>query len=127
MTTPQARDTALSTFALFTSLGTLLCCALPALLVGLGAGAVLAGMVSAWPQITFVSEHKAVVFWVAGVALTLAASARYASRNAPCPIEPGQAAACRRLRRFGDITLAASIMIYAVGAFFAFGIETFLS
>lgn len=126
MTTPQTRDTALSTLALFTSLSTLLCCALPALLVALGAGAVLAGLVSAWPQITFVSEHKALVFGLAGVALGLAAALRYASRNAPCPVEPGQAAACRRLRRIGDVTLLGSIVIYAVGAFFAFGIEAFL-
>ena len=38
--------------SLFTSTGTLICCALPALLVSIGAGAVMAGLIEAVPQIT---------------------------------------------------------------------------
>ena len=39
------RQTILPSLSLFTSVGTLLCCALPALLVTLGMGAALAGFV----------------------------------------------------------------------------------
>ena len=42
---------------LATGASTLLCCALPALLVALGAGAVLATAVSVFPQLVWVSEH----------------------------------------------------------------------
>ena len=48
----------LSLLTLFTSGGTLICCALPALLVSLGAGAVMASVVSSVPQIVWFSEHK---------------------------------------------------------------------
>ena len=116
----QARDALLSSFTLVTSLSTLLCCALPALLVALGAGAVLAGLVTAVPQIVFLSEHKIAVFAVAGVLLAFAAGMRFINRNAPCPTDPGQAALCRNLRRFGGIALYSSIGLYAVGFFFAF-------
>jgi hypothetical protein len=40
------------------SLSTLLCCALPALLLALGAGAVVASAVAAVPQLVWRSEHK---------------------------------------------------------------------
>ena len=47
-----------SILSLFTSIGTLLCCALPALLVTLGMGAVLAGFISMSPWITNISNYK---------------------------------------------------------------------
>ena len=57
----------LSLLSLFSSGGTLVCCALPALLVSLGAGAVMASVVSSVPQIVWFSEHKLGVFIFAGV------------------------------------------------------------
>jgi hypothetical protein len=107
--------------ALFTSLGTLICCALPAALVAVGAGAVMAGLVTALPGLVVLSEHKGVIFIVAGVLLALAAVARHAGRDAPCPADPAQALACGRLRHWGGIMLAVSAAIYAVGFFFAYG------
>jgi len=118
--TVQTRDAILSSAALLTSLGTLLCCALPAMLVAVGAGAVVAGLVTAVPQLVILSEHKGVLFAVAGGLLAAAALARHVSRNAPCPADAGQAALCARLRRGGGIILFVSAGIYAVGFFFAF-------
>lgn len=118
--TTTARETALAGLALATSLGTLICCALPAALVAIGAGAVMAGLVTAIPGLVTLSEHKAAIFAAAGVLLALAAGARYLSRNAPCPIDPAQALACRRLRRWGGVLLALSIAIYGAGFFFAY-------
>jgi len=45
------RNAIVQTLTLFGSLGTLLCCALPALLVSLGAGAVMASLVTNVPQL----------------------------------------------------------------------------
>ena len=118
--TVQGRGALVSTLTLLTSLSTLLCCALPAMLVAVGAGAVVAGLVSAVPQIVFLSEHKVALFSAAGAMLAASAGFRYASRNAPCPIEPGLAAACTRLRRWGGVALYASIGVYLIGFFFAF-------
>jgi len=57
--------------SLFASGGTLVCCALPALLVALGAGAVLSSLVAVLPQIVWLSEHKAAVFGTAAAMLAL--------------------------------------------------------
>lgn len=114
------KQTILPTLSLFTSVGTLLCCALPALLVTLGMGAALAGFISTVPWITAISEYKKLVFATSGVMLALAAFMQWRARNAPCPADPAQAKACNRLRLASKIILGFSIMIYLIGFFFAF-------
>ena len=114
------RQTILPSLSLFTSVGTLLCCALPALLVTLGMGAALAGFVGAVPWITAVSDYKGIVFAVAGVLLVLAAFMQWRARNAPCPANPLKAKACARLRMLSWGSLGFSILIYVIGFFFAF-------
>ncbi len=114
------KQTILPTLSLFTSVGTLLCCALPALFVTLGMGAALAGLVSNAPWLVAISEYKAIVFLVAGAMLMMAVVLQYRARNAPCPVDPAKAVACMRLRRFSYYVLAISIAVYAVGFFFAF-------
>ncbi len=114
------RQTVLPSLSLFTSLGTLLCCALPALLVTLGMGATLAGFVGSAPWITVLSEQKLLLFSVAGVLLCAAFLAQWRARHAPCPADPRKARACARLRGFSWAILGLSVLIYIVGFFFAF-------
>jgi hypothetical protein len=106
--------------ALAASSGTLICCALPALLVALGAGAALAGLVSVFPQIVWLSEHKAPVFGVAAVAMALGGWMQWRNRSAPCPTEPALREACLRTRRTSARVYAASLACLALGAWFAF-------
>ena len=108
------------TLSLFASTSTLLCCALPALLVTIGAGAVMAGISSNVPGYVWLTEHKVQLFIVSGILLALAVVSRWHSRNAPCPIDPTAAKACTRLRRMSGILLWTSVFIYLVGGFFAF-------
>ena len=110
----------LPTLSLFTSAGTLVCCALPALFVTLGMGAALAGLVSTAPWLVWLSEHKIAVFVLAGVLLTLSAYMQWRGRHAPCPADPKQAQACMRLRKVSMGILAFSILVYLTGVFFAF-------
>lgn len=117
---PLYRQNFLSGLSLFTSVGTLLCCALPALLVTLGLGAVMAGLISTVPWITALSEHKIILFTVAGLLLLGAAFMQWQARNAPCPADPAKAKACARLRKTSIVILALSFVIYAIGFFFAF-------
>ena len=114
------KQTIAPTLSLFTSVGTLLCCALPALLVTLGMGATLAGFVSAVPWITAISDDKEYVFAGAGIMLSLAIFLQWRGRNAPCPADPVKAKACARLRKVSWFILGLSIFIYAIGFFFAF-------
>ena len=120
MQNTERPTSALVWLALFSSFGTLICCALPAMLVALGAGAVVAGLVTAVPQIVAISVYKNFVFAGAGGLLAVAAAMRYATRNAPCPIDPAEAAACRGLRRISGWILGAAALVYAIGFFFAY-------
>lgn len=106
--------------ALLLSTSTLLCCALPALLVAVGAGAALAGLVSAVPQLVWLSAHKTAVFVGAGLALTLAGWMQWRARRLPCPADARLAAACARLRRISLGLYAGAVAIYITGALFAF-------
>ena len=117
---PKLHEGIVPTLALFSSMSTLLCCALPALLVSIGAGAVMIGLVSAVPQLVWLSEHKVPLFIFAGIMLSLSGLLRYRNRNAPCPADPLRAKACARLRRISGIIFYLSLSCYAVGFFFAF-------
>jgi hypothetical protein len=109
-----------SYLTLFTSTSTLICCALPALLVSLGLGAVMAGLASNVPGLVWVSEHKAIVFLAAAAMLALNGFILWKNRNAPCPIDPVLREACIRGRRFSIIVYFMSLAVYLIGAFFAF-------
>ncbi|MFA7613752.1 MAG: hypothetical protein WCY48_05900 [Candidatus Caldatribacteriota bacterium] len=49
-------------FSLFTSFGTLICCAIPSLLVLIGFGSIVAGFVGKYPQFIWLSENKGWIF-----------------------------------------------------------------
>ncbi len=119
MSLPQRREALVSSLALLTSLSTLLCCALPAILVALGAGAAMAGLVTAIPQLVWLSRYKQIVFVAAGAMLLTAAALRFVNRGS-CPADPRQAELCQRLRKFGGITLSLSSALYLIAVFFAF-------
>lgn len=114
------REAGAPMLALFASTGTLVCCALPAFLVTIGAGAVMAGLASNVPFLVGLSAQKGWVFAGSAVMLTLAWGVRYATRNAPCPADPAQARACSRLRAIGGVTLWIASGLILVGGFFAF-------
>jgi hypothetical protein len=102
------------------SSGTLVCCALPALLVALGAGAALASLVGAFPQLVWLSEHKEALFSVAALLLAGSGVLHWRNRHAPCPADARLRAACMRTRRLSARIWLASVAITLVGGWFAF-------
>lgn len=104
-----------SVAALAASSATLVCCVLPAVMVSLGAGAVLAGIISAVPQLVWLSEHKLLVFGVAGGMLAVSKVLLMRASRLPCPIEPTAARACVRLRRISSILFRTAATAFAVG------------
>ena len=114
------RNIILEVLTVLSSFGTLLCCALPALLVSIGAGAVLASLTTVVPQLVWISEHKIPLFAFAGFMLVLSGISSYRSRSAPCPADPAQAKSCLRLRRLSVRIFYFSSVIYLIGFFFAF-------
>jgi hypothetical protein len=117
---PLRRNLGVAFATLLASSGTLVCCVLPAVMVALGAGASLTGLVTAVPQLIWLSEHKALVFGFAFAMLALSGFVQWRARSLPCPTDPALAMACTRLRKASwwlwGIALAATFL----GAFFAF-------
>lgn len=109
-----------SVLSLFASSGTLVCCALPALLVALGAGAALSSLVAVFPQVVWLSEHKEGLFVFAGLAIAASGALQWRNRSAPCPTDPALRQACLSTRKTSLRLYAFSVMVYAVGGWFAF-------
>ncbi len=114
------KEKLLAGLSLVTSASTLVCCAMPALFVTLGAGATLAGLVSSFPQLVWFTEQKQWVFGIAGLLLLAGGWLQWRARHAPCPVEPGAARACLRMRRGGRIIYGFSVLLYLTGFAFAF-------
>src|SRR3979409_1496818 len=97
-TSTSARSAICGYFSLFTSLGTLLCCALPSLLVLFGLGATVASVLSEAPWLVTMSHHKHWVFIVAGLLIAgnfvyvYAIAPKLQKRNGACA--PDDPAAC---------------------------------
>ena len=106
--------------SLFTSTGTLICCALPDVLVALGAGAALSTLVSVFPGLVWVSEYKEAVFVFAGIMLAVSGWLQWRNRFAPCPVDAAQRNACLRTRRSSAMVYGVSVVVFMVGGFFAF-------
>lgn len=105
---------------LFSSASTLICCALPALLVSLGMGAVLAGLASNVPALIWVSENKMSVFLLAALLLAANGFLIWKNRSAPCPIDPQLRDVCMTGRKFSSRIYAISLAVFGAGFFFAF-------
>ena len=111
--------------SLFTSLGTLLCCAMPSLFVALGAGAVLAGLISNMPFLVVLSKYKTSLFIISALLIIVSGFLIWHTRNAPCPADPLKARACKRFRAASLVIYYFSVFIYFLGFFFAFVITKF--
>ena len=105
---------------LFATSSTLVCCAIPALLVALGAGAALSSLVAVFPQVVWLSEHKEALFAVSGAALAIAGWIQWRNRTAPCPVDPALRDACLRTRKASLRVYVVSLAFYVVGGWFAF-------
>ncbi len=115
----------LSYLSLFTSLGTLLCCALPSLLVLLGMGATVASFLSALPWLVTLAKHKAWTFAVAGMLIAgdfvyvYWLAPRLKTQGQACSIEDGPTA-CDTATRLSHVALWIAATIYAMGFFTAY-------
>ncbi len=108
------RSKALALLSLFTSTGTLLCCALPTLLVTLGMGAVVAGAVSSVPGLVTLTRHKAWVFLGAGALLALNWILERHRPVSACAVGGGESA-CETAGRFSRALLWVSTILFLLG------------
>lgn len=124
MKTTTQESPVLGYVSLFTSLGTLLCCALPSLLVLFGLGATMATVLSSVPWLVSLSRHKGWVFALSGT--LIAANFLYVYRMAPrlraqgASCAPDAPAACDTASRVSRVVLWCSAALYGVGFFTAY-------
>lgn len=106
----------ISYLSLFTSFGTLLCCAIPSTLVLLGFGAALAGFLGEFPQLIWLSENKGIVFGLSF--LMLGISWFFQQTNEVCPIDKKDD--CEKTKNWSKPVFYVTLAINLVGAFYAF-------
>jgi hypothetical protein len=114
------RNVGVATGSLLASSATLICCVLPAMMVSLGAGAAVVGLVTTFPQLVWLSEHKVAVFLIAAGFLVVSGLLMLNARNLPCPANPEAARSCARLRRVSVVLFVVSAVSLTTGAVFAF-------
>lgn len=104
---------------LFASTGTLLCCALPILLVSLGMGAVVASLATNVPFLITLSMHKGWVFAGSGLLLLFGGWALYRPGRV-CPTDPELGKLCDNAHKWNIRLFWGSVAIWCIGFFAAF-------
>ncbi len=120
------KDSISSIFSLFTSSSTLLCCALPAVFVMLGAGASFASFISVFPFLITLSIYKIELTFMAFLMMGIAGFFNYKASFAPCPIDPELGKKCTRLRRQSRLVFYFSSGILIFATFFTYVIPEFI-
>ena len=110
----ELRNTGISLFALFISLGTLICCVLPLIFVMLGMGAVLASLISSFPLLVTLSQHKLWIFFIAALLLIITAWLLWRSGRS-CPTDPKLAALCDNLQKWNKRIFWVALTIWSIG------------
>lgn len=117
------RAALLNYFSLFSSFSTLLCCALPSVLVLLGMGTAVASLLSAAPWLVSLSRHKIWTFSISGMliacsfVMTYVIAPRLRAGEACNADDP---TTCGEVSKLGRVLLWVSAMIYAGGFFVAY-------
>jgi mercuric ion transport protein len=124
-----ASSALLSYFSLFTSVGTLLCCALPSLLVLAGLGASVASTLSALPWLVPLSRHKHWTFATSGTLIALSFLNMYffAPRLRARACDPANPSACDNASNLARTLLWISAAIYAIGFSAAYALGPLLT
>lgn len=103
---------------LFVTSGTLLCCALPILLVMLGFGAVVASLNVHIPGLVFLAEHQ---LWTLGFSAILLLFLAWIiwRPNQACPSDLDLALHCQQAKQWNKRIFWLSIIIWIIGFFFS--------
>lgn len=104
---------------LFASFSTLLCCALPIILVSLGMGAVVASLAANLPVLITLSQYKDWMFVITAITLALAAWVLFRPGRV-CPPDPELAQYCEHIHRWNTRFFWAAMIVWLVGFFAAY-------
>jgi mercuric ion transport protein len=117
------RAALLNYFSLFSSFSTLICCALPSVLVLLGMGTTVASLLSAAPWLVSLSRHKIWTFSIAGTLITMSFVMTYLiaprlRHGEAC--EADDPTACGEVSKISRVILWGSAIIWSCGFIVAY-------
>ncbi len=117
--TSRAKEGGVTWLTLFATTGTLICCALPIILVTLGLGATVAALTSSFPFLITLSQHKEWVFTFSGAMLALSGWLMYRPGRA-CPADLELGRLCNKAHVWNRRIYWSSVTIWGIGFFAAF-------
>ena len=117
---------AVNFLTLFLASSTLICCALPALFVVIGAGASLAGLVSALPLLPALSQYKIYITLAALVSIIISGYLNYRASSLPCPADPELGEACVQSRNRSRHLYSLSLAIFLFATLFTYVIPRYI-
>jgi mercuric ion transport protein len=113
------KQTGLGWLTLFASGGTLICCALPIILVTLGLGATVAAFTSSFPLLVTIAQHKVWVFTGSGAMLLVSGWLMYRPGRA-CPADPELGRLCDQTQVWNRRIYWSSVTLWGIGFFAAY-------
>ena len=103
--------------ALFSSVGTLLCCAVPSLLVLLGSGSTVVSLFTNFPSLEWLAKQKVFLFTFSALMLILSYYLNFIKFK-DCSIEKGKN--CREIKSKNIVIFYISVLLYLIGFFMSF-------
>jgi len=113
-------DKASNYFSLFASSSTLICCALPAIFVALGAGASFASLTTIFPFLVTLSQYKLYITLFAFLMIVIAGYINYKTYYMPCPADPELGRACTETRKKSRYLYYISVAIFLFAVIFTY-------
>ena len=116
----------LGLMTLFISSSTLICCALPALFVAVGAGTTLASLTNVFPQLIIISQYKVLISFITLIILLVAGVIIKKSQAMPCPVDPNLRTICLKTRKNSKTLYYLSVIIFASASVFTYLVPLYL-
>ena len=115
----RLKEYLLSFSGLFTSLSTIMCCALPIILVTFGMGSVFASITTIFPFINWVAEKSIYFFFISLISLLTAGYFIFIKPQS-CPADKNMAKICYKSKKLNKIIWYLSVIILGVSFFFKY-------
>ena len=113
-------------FSFFASSSTLICCALPAIFVALGAGASFASLITTFPFLIVLSQYKTYITLFAVVMIIIAGYVNYKTYHMPCPADSELGRACEQTRKRSRYIYYVSVGIFIFASIFTYIVPRFI-
>lgn len=115
----------LSILSVFTSSSTLICCALPALVAAIAGGAAVSSLISIFPWMVPLSQHKLWIFLLAWLLIILTGILIFRNQTPNCDLSKGETG-CEVTGKFSKISFYISFSILLFATFFSYALTPIL-